>query len=61
MAPCEGGALRLAATRGDVATMQALADGSSRFHIDADHEGFTPLHAAAIEGSSAAVAVPARR
>jgi ankyrin repeat protein len=35
--------------------MQALADGSSRFHIDADHEGFTPLHAAAVEGQAVAL------
>jgi ankyrin repeat protein len=35
--------------------MQALADGSSRFHVDADHEGFTPLHAAAIEGKAVAL------
>ncbi|KAF6262258.1 hypothetical protein COO60DRAFT_1677084 [Scenedesmus sp. NREL 46B-D3] len=55
MDPCEGGALRLAAARGDLATMQALADGIRKFHIDADHEGFTPLHAAAIEGKAVAL------
>lgn len=55
MAPCEGGAFRLAAARGDIPTMQALADGGRRFHVDADHEGFTPLHAAAVEGKAGAL------
>lgn len=50
MDPCDGGAFRLAAARGDIAAMYALADGSRRFHVDADHEGFTPLHAASVEG-----------
>lgn len=34
---------------------QALADGAPRFHPDADADGFTPLHAAAVEGRAAAV------
>jgi type II secretory pathway component PulL len=52
MEPCYAGALRLAAARGDVKAMQALADGAPRFHPDADHEGFTALHAAAVEGKT---------
>jgi hypothetical protein len=52
MEPCYSGALRLAAARGDVKAMQALADGAPRFHPDADHEGFTALHAAAVEGKA---------
>jgi hypothetical protein len=32
--------------------LQALADGAPRFHPDAAHEGFTALHAAAVEGKA---------
>ena len=33
-------------------SLQALADGAPRFHPDADHDGFTALHAAAVEGKA---------
>eukprot|EP00775_Hariotina_reticulata_P010775 gene10775-10931_t len=52
MHPKFGGALRLAAARGDIKTMHALAEGSGRFHVDADHGGWTPLHTAAVEGKA---------
>jgi len=42
MHPKFGGALRLAAARGDLKTMHALAEGSGRFNVDADHDGWTP-------------------
>jgi ankyrin repeat protein len=32
--------------------MHALAEGSGRFHVDANHDGWTPLHAAAVEGKA---------
>lgn len=54
MGPLEAGALRLAAARGDVAAMSQLASGCARFSADASIRGFTPLHAAAIEGKAAA-------
>jgi hypothetical protein len=52
MDPCAAGALRLAAARNDICTLQLLADGADKFHVDADFEGFTALHAAAVQGSA---------
>jgi hypothetical protein len=48
------GALRLAATRGDVRTMDALARAPA-FNVDADMAGFTALMAATTMGQEAAV------
>ena len=52
MDPCFAGALRLAAAQNDVCILQLLADGAAKFHVDANFEGFTALHAAAVQGST---------
>ena len=46
------GALRLAAARNDVTKMQLLEDGTGKFNVNAEYEGFTALHAAAVQGSA---------
>jgi ankyrin repeat protein len=47
------GALRLAAARGDIATLKLLAK-SPGFKVDADMAGFTPLMAAVVQGQESA-------
>lgn len=55
MDPKDSAAVRLAAARGDVRSLHALAGGCARFHVDAALNGFTALHAAAVEGQAAAL------
>lgn len=55
MSSLDAGSFRLAAARGDLATMRRIAARcGARFNPEASLGGFTALHAAVVEGRAAA-------